>query len=71
MIYYVFSLSRNNRVVLACLYKRKDVTKLVWFTTKPQEHTNVLYVLVSCITGNSFGIFASHIGTCIHSHIAC
>ena len=23
-----------------------SVTKLVWFTSKPQEHTNVLYVLV-------------------------
>ena len=38
----------------------------------PLDRKNSLCsTFVSRITGNSFYIFASHIGTCIHSHIAC
>ena len=60
----------NSVAIWATLYV-ENVTKLLWFTTRPQKFANVYYVFIACVTGNSLRPLASHIGTCIHSHIAC
>ena len=39
MIFVFFKLKQS--VILGFLYERRDVTKLMWFTARPQELTNV------------------------------